>query len=98
MLVLRETDDLQRNPSTPFPSIFNAINTHFHLDRDRPHLRQTLRRIREVLSRIQRVLAEAPSFSKMARGGPTYPGRTRVWAAFNFQAPGSTTLPSVQIL
>ena len=62
MLVLRETDDLQRNPSTPFPSIFNAINTHFHLDRDRPHLRQTLRRIREVLSRIQRVLAEAPRF------------------------------------
>lgn len=65
--VLKFVSDLEKNPKLAFPSVFETINTHFHLDRDPTHLRRNLRRLRQVFGLIRTVLDQAPKFF---RSGP----------------------------
>jgi hypothetical protein len=69
--VLKFVSDLEKDPTLAFPSVFDAINTHFHLDRDPRHLRRNLRRLLQVFRLIQTVLNQAPTFF---RSGPNVPG------------------------
>jgi len=71
--VLRFVSDLEKNPKLAFPSVFDIINTHFHLDRDPTHLRRNLRRLRQVFGFIRTVLDQAPTFF---RSGPNLPNST----------------------
>jgi hypothetical protein len=68
--VLKFVSDLEKDPTLAFPSVFDAINTHFHLDRDPRHLRRNLRRLIQVFRLIRTVLNHAPRFF---RSGPNLP-------------------------
>jgi len=67
LLVLKFVADLQKNPKLAFPSVFDIVNTHFHLDHDPRHLRQNLLRLRQVFGLIQTTLNQA---SKFFQNGP----------------------------
>jgi hypothetical protein len=68
--VLRFVSDLEKDPTLAFPSVFDTINTHFHLDRDPRHLRRNLRRLHQVFVLIRTVLNQAPKFFKSGRNLP----------------------------
>jgi hypothetical protein len=68
--VLKFVSDLEKDPKLAFPSVFDTINTHFHLDRDPTHLRRNLGRLRQVFGLIRTVLNQAPKFF---RSGPNLP-------------------------
>jgi hypothetical protein len=68
--VLKFVSDLEKDPKLAFPSVFDTINTHFHLDRDPRHLRRNLRRLRQVFGLIRTVLNQALTF---LRSGPNLP-------------------------
>jgi hypothetical protein len=67
LLALKFLADLQKNPKLAFPSVFDIVNTHFHLDHDPRHLRQNLLRLRQVFGLIQTTLNQA---SKFFQNGP----------------------------
>ncbi len=62
--------DLEKNPKLAFPSVFDTINIHFHLDRDPTRLRRNLRRLHQVFGLIRTVLDKAATFFK---SGPNLP-------------------------
>jgi len=85
--VLKFVSDLEKDPKLAFPSVFDAINTHFHLDRDPTHLRRNLRRLRQVFGLIRTVLNQAPKFF---RSGPNLPKSIFADAPMGgFQFPGT---------
>jgi hypothetical protein len=59
---LRFTADLKSNPALPFPSVFDIVNTHFHLDREPARLAINLLRLYNVFGLIQRTLNDASTF------------------------------------
>jgi hypothetical protein len=67
---LRFVSDVEKNSTLAFPSVFDAINTHFHLDRDPTHLRRNLKRLHDVYGLIRTVLNQASTFF---RSGPNQP-------------------------
>jgi hypothetical protein len=85
--VLKFISDLEKNPKLAFPSVFDTINTHFHLDRDPARLRQNLSRLHQVFGLIRTVLNQAPSFF---RSGPNQPNSIFADASMGgFQFPGT---------
>ena len=71
LLALKFIADLKATPGLAFPSVFDIVNTHFHLDRDPAHLRRNLLRLRQVFGLIQRTLNGASTFFK---NGPAVKG------------------------
>lgn len=68
--VLQFVADLKTNPSLSFPSVFDIVNTHFHLDRDAKNLRRHLQRLVQVFNLIQQTLLNASTFFQ---NGPAIP-------------------------
>jgi hypothetical protein len=59
---LQFVNDLKANPALSFPSVFDIVNTHFHLDREPARLAANLHRLRDVFGLIKRTLDGASTF------------------------------------
>jgi hypothetical protein len=96
LLVLKFVGDLQKNPKLAFPSVFDIVNTHFHLDHDPRHLRQNLLRLRQVFGLIQTTLNQASKFFQNGPLSSKSPFADAPMGAFSFPTRNSTTSPSVR--
>jgi hypothetical protein len=69
LLALKFVADLQKDSTLAFPSVFEIVNTHFHLNREPKRLRQNLLRLRQVFGLVHSVLGQAAKFFRS--GTPT---------------------------
>jgi hypothetical protein len=84
---LRFVADLKANPTLPFPSVFDIVNTHFHLDREPARLATNLHRLSEVFGLIKRTLDNATTFFQ---NGPVHVDSPFADAPMGgFQLPGT---------